>query len=67
MKYRRYLIPVIIIKSNCSNEYIINISIKHNLLEKNKDYYTEFFLLKLCDEKIWKELVLNWENSPKIN
>ena len=45
----RYLIPAIIIKSNYSNDYIITISIKHNLLEKNKDYYAEFFLLKFCD------------------
>ena len=35
------------IKRNSFNEYIINLSIKHKLLEKNKDYYAEYFLLKL--------------------
>ena len=55
----RYIIPVFIIKSNSSNEFIINISIKHTLLERNKDHYAYYFLLKLCDEKIWKEIALN--------
>ena len=59
----RYIIPVTIIKSSSTNEYIINIAVKHNLLEKNKSYFAEYCLLKLCDEKIWNELVLYWENS----
>ena len=59
----RYIIPVTIIKSSSTNEYIINIAVKHKLLEKNKSYFTEYYLLKLCDEKIWKELVFYWENS----
>ena len=43
--------PIFIIKSNSSNEYIINISIMYTGLERNKDYYAEYFLLKLWDEK----------------
>lgn len=31
----RYIIPVTIIKSSSTNEYIINIAVKHKLLEKN--------------------------------
>lgn len=56
----RYIIPITIIKSSSNKEYIINIEVKHQLLEKNKDYYTDYFSLKLCDEKIWKEIVFNW-------
>lgn len=47
----RYIIPVTIIESSSTNEYIINIAVKHKLLEKNKSYFTEYYLLKLCDEK----------------
>ncbi len=59
----RYLILVIIIKSNSSNEYIINISIKHKLLGNIKEYFEEYIFWKLCGVKIWKELVLNREKS----
>ena len=61
----RYIIPIMIIKSKGSNEYIINISVNHKYLKKNKDYYAEYCLLKLCDKKTWDELIINWNNAHK--
>lgn len=47
----RYIIPVTIIESSSTNEYIINIAVKHKLLEKNKSYFTEYYLLNYVMKK----------------
>jgi len=58
----RYIIPITIEKGNSSNEYAIKISVKHKLLKTDKKYYVDYTLLKLCDDKTWNELIINWNN-----
>ena len=61
----RYIIPITIEKGNSSNDYTEKISVKHKLLKKDKIYYVNYTLLKLCDDKTWNELIINW-NSKSI-
>ena len=58
----RYKIPIFIIKSCSSSEYEIKLSFDYKNLKKNKIYYSDFILLKLCDEKTYMELLNNYVN-----
>lgn len=53
----RYRIPIRIIKCHNNNYYVIQFPFKYKNLEPNVDYYAEYNLLKLCDDKTWNELL----------
>ena len=58
----RYKIPINIIKGSSSSQYEIKLSFDYKNLKKDKIYYSDFTLLKLCDEKTYMELIKNYIN-----
>lgn len=53
----RYLIPIYIIKSVSSVDYLIQLPIKYKNLDNKKDFNADYRLIKICDEKTWSKCV----------
>lgn len=62
-KKGRYSIPIIIKGCGSSNEYKVYISIEHEILIKNKVYFAEYTLLKLCDKNTWSYMIKTYLKS----
>ena len=61
----RYLLPIRIISSSSSDEYKIKFEYNFKNIKKDFIYYVDYNLLKLCDDKTWKELNINYTNLNK--
>ena len=59
----RYIIPVNIIKNISNCEYLITLGISYGKLDKNKNYYCDYHLLKLSDNNTYNELVIKNQNK----
>ena len=54
---RKYSFPIRIIKCDNNRNYVIQFPFKYKNIEPNADYYAEYNQLKLCDDKMWNQLL----------
>ena len=59
----RYSIPILIVKNNSNSDYYIKNFFNINNLEKDKYYYADYSLLKLCEDNLWNELYDNFHKK----
>lgn len=59
----RYSIPILIVKNNSNSDYYIKNFFNINNLEKDKYYYADYSLLKLCEDNLWSELYDNFHKK----
>ena len=56
----RYSISILIVKNDSNSDYYIKNFFNINNLEKDKFYYADYSLLKLCEDNLWNEFYNNF-------
>ena len=63
----RYSIPILIINRTSDSEYYIKRYFNYKSLKKNNYYYTDYNLLKLCEENLWNDICNNFKIKVEKN
>lgn len=54
----KYTIPCTIKRNNVANDYKITFPINYNLFKINTEYFVDYHLIVICQEKVWNKIFI---------
>ena len=62
-KKSKYTLHCTIVGNNGANDYKIIFPINYNLFKINTEYFVDYRLIVICQEKVWNKILNNIKNN----